>query len=145
MHEYKARLAAQEEIPNIVEWTHANRGKNFYDPEIFQYDSTRIMAVDQDGSPIGYLPFQATIMTESLAPKPARTLREIAMMLKMAILQIAGWAKSAGMGEIYFLSHPDDVETREFAKAHGYEELNLRVMRLKLKNVNPQPAVAAKE
>lgn len=137
MHEYKARLARLDEIPQLAEWIHANRSKNFYDPEIFQYDSTRVMAVDKDGHAEGYLPFQAVIMTESLAPKPARTLKETAMLLKTAIHQIVRWAKSVGMGEIYFLSHPDDVETREFAKQHGYEEMNLKVMRLKLNKMNP--------
>jgi hypothetical protein len=125
-HEYTARLADTSEAGQVAEWTHANRGKNFYDPEVFTYDSARIMAVDKDGQPQAYLPFQATIMTESLAPRPARTVKEIVR-----------WAKKSGMGEIYFLSHPDDVETREFAKAHGYEELELRVMRLKIKNMNP--------
>lgn len=57
MHDYTARFASQEDIPNCVEWIHANRAKNHYDPDIFKYDSTRVAAVDKDGEPVLYLPF----------------------------------------------------------------------------------------
>ena len=36
MHEYTSRFATTDDIPNVVEWIHANREKNHYDPEIFQ-------------------------------------------------------------------------------------------------------------
>lgn len=145
MEKYNARLAELSEAPLVVEWTHQNRDKNLYDPEVFQYNSTRIMAVDKGDELQGFLPFQATIMTESLAPKPGVSKRVVAAVLKTAIHQIARWAKSAGMGEIYFLSRPSDVETREYAKAHGYAESDLIVMRLKLNKMDPPLPEEAKE
>lgn len=140
MHEYTSRFASQEDIPNLVEWIHDNRDRNHYDPEIFKYDSTRVVAVDKDGSPVCYLPFQFTIMSDALAPKPARTIPEIARSLKEAIHFIVRLAKKSKIGEVYFLCDPNDTDTARFAKAHGYEELNLKVMRLKpSKMVPPLP------
>ena len=137
MHEYTSRFATTDDIPNVVEWIHANREKNHYDPEIFQYDSTRVMAVDKDGIPELYLPFQFTIMTDALAPRPGRFKREIAVALKNAIHAVVRLAKKSKIGEIYFLCDPEDKETEEFAKAHGYECLNLKVMRLKPSKMSP--------
>lgn len=137
MPEYTARLASKDDIPRLVEWIHANRKQNHYDPEIFQYDSTRVMAADKDGEPVCYLPFQFTILTDALAPEPARTKEEIAQALKAVIHEVVRLAKKSKIGEIYFLCDPADTETKEFAEAHGYEELNLRVMRLKPRNLNP--------
>lgn len=132
-----ARWATKDEIPTFAAWLHANRDKNHYDPDIFKYDSTRVVAVEKDGSPMLYLPFQFTIMTDALAPKPARTLPEIAKALKEAIHFVVRLAKKSKIGEIYFLCDPEDKHTLAFAKAHGYEELNLRVMRLKPKDMIP--------
>ncbi len=145
MSKYTAKLAPIEEAQQFGLWLHANRDKNFYDPDFMKYDATRVIGSYKDGEAIGYLPFQTVIMTESLAPKPGSTFKQIAACLKTAIHEIVRWAKTAGMGEIYFLSHPDDVETRDFAKAHGYEELTLRVMRLKLHNMQPSLPEDAKE
>jgi len=76
-------------------------------------------------------------MTDALAPKPALTLPELAEGLKEAIHFVVRLAKKSKIGEIYFLADPEDTETLEFAKAHGYDELDLRVMRLKPSRMNP--------
>lgn len=136
-HEYNARFTTHDDVRTLVEWIHANREKNHYDPDIFTYDSTRIVAVEKDGVPEMFLPFQFTIMTDSLAPKPARTKPEIARALKEAIYFVVRLAKKKKIGEVYFLADPADKQTIAFAKAHGYDELNLRVMRLKPKNMYP--------
>lgn len=137
MEDCTARFASIDEVPKFVEYLHANRTKNHYDPEIFQYDSTRVAAADKDGEPVCYLPFQFTIMTDALAPKPGRTRSEIARALKALIHFVVRLAKKSRIGEIYFLCDPEDRETMAFAKVHGYEELNLRVMRLKPRNMLP--------
>lgn len=84
-NDYTARWATKDEIPSFVEWLHANRDKNHYDPEIFRYDSTQVAAADKNGEPVCYLPFQFTVMTDALAPKPERTQGEIAGALKTLI------------------------------------------------------------
>lgn len=137
MRKYAAREALASDLNNFVAWMHENRNRNGYDPSIFGYQATKVIAVDKDGNPMCYLPYQYTIMTESLAPKPARTKGEIARALQVAIHEVARRARASGIGEIYFLSDPEDVHTRAFAKTHGYEELPLMVMRLKLKDMNP--------
>lgn len=137
MHKYEARFATKDELPNLAAWLHDNLAKNHYDPDIFTYPSTSVVAVDKDGNPMCYLPFQATIMTDALAPKPARTIPEIAAALKAAIHFVARLAKKAHIGEIYFLADPEDKGTIDYATKHGYESLNLTVMRLKLKNMVP--------
>jgi hypothetical protein len=142
---YTARFASTNDIRNCVEWIHANREKNHYDPEIFQYDSTRVVAVDKDGSPMMYLPYQLTIMTDALAPKPARTFPEIARGLKEAINFVVRLAKKSKIGEVYFLADPEDKATIDFACAHGYERLNLVPMRLKPSRMTPPLTEDVKE
>lgn len=152
MHQYTARDAVGADLRNFVEWLHANRGLNNYDPTIFGYTSTQIIAVDKDGETICFLPYQVTIMddketimTESLAPKPGLTRAEVAKALETAIHEVARRAKAKGIGEIYFLSDQKDVATRAFAKVHGYDELTLKVMRLRLKDMVPPLPEDAKE
>jgi hypothetical protein len=135
MHTLQARQAKVTEFPQLVEWMHANRGANRYDPDIFTYRSVRTLAVDQDDEPILYLPYMLTITTESLAPKPGASKREIAIGLREAIHQVVRIAKKSGIDEIYFMA--SDQETVDFAKKHGYEELPFRPMRLKTKNLTP--------
>ncbi len=137
MSKYTAKLAPIEEAQQFGLWLHANRDKNFYDPDFMKYDATRVIGSYKDGEAIGYLPFQTVIMTESLAPKPGSTFKQISALLKTAVHEIARWAKIAGMGEIYFLANPDDMDTIRFAQEHGYERLNLVPMRLKLHNMRP--------
>jgi hypothetical protein len=136
MHTHTARQASGEEFPQLVEWMHANRAANRYDPEIFSYHSTRVIAVDRDEEPILYLPYQLVIMTESLAPRPGLSKRETAVGLRAAIHHVARIAKHSKIAEMYFLGTDD--ETVEFAKQHGYEEVkDVRVMRLKPGRMNP--------
>ena len=119
MHQYTAREAMAADLPNFIEWMHANRGKNKYDPTIFGYESTRVLVVDKDGEPECFLPYQLTIMTESLAPRPARTKRETALALKTAIHSIARIAKQSKIGEIFFLSDPEDRRRRHSPSSTG--------------------------
>lgn len=137
MKKYVARIVSPLDMRNIVEWLHLNRKKNKYDPEILSYDSTRIVAVDVDGEPQCYLPYQLVIMVESLAPKPGSGKPQIAKCLKEAIHAVVRIAKQSHIGEVYFLCAPEDKETASFAKLHGYEEMPYRVLRLKPKNMVP--------
>lgn len=137
MRQYTARMATTEDAPRLAAWLHENRDKNHYDPTIFGYDSTRVIAVDRDGETVGYLPYQLTIMTDALAPKPGRTLPEIARFLKEAIHAVVRIARQSRIGEVYFLCAPEDTATAEFARKHGYEEIPFKVFRLRPQNMVP--------
>lgn len=130
------RYAHNADAPQLVEWLHANREKNKYDPDIFSYDSTRVLAVDVDGETVMYVPFQLVLMSDSLAVKPGLSKAKTALGLKAVIHELIRKAKSSRIGEIHFQG--SDSETVEFAKRHGYEEMTGFVpMRLKPKNVTP--------
>jgi hypothetical protein len=141
----KVRFAGKEDALQLVEWLHANRELNQYDPEILSYDSTRVLAVEMNDETIMYLPYQLTIMTDSLAPKPGLSKRKKAVGLREAIHGVVRIAKASHLGEIYFIGSDD--ETVEFAKQHGYEEVKgARLMRLKPRHMVPAlPEEAAKE
>ena len=143
MQKFEARRARWDEARQVGEWTHANREKNHYDPEIFKYESTRVLAVDKSREPILYLPYQLVILAEALAPKPGLSPGDTAAGIKEALHEIVRVAMQSKIGEVYFLG--GDVETAEFAKAHGFEELHLKVMRLKPTNMKPALPEDAKE
>lgn len=131
MRDYKVRMFSKEEGPQLVEWLHANRAKNHYDPAILGCGATRVMAVDRGEETLCYLPLQTVIMSDSLAPNPRKSVLEIARAMKEFVWQMVRMAKQAGIGEIYFLCDPKDTATLNLAKRHGYEELGFKVMRLK--------------
>jgi hypothetical protein len=136
MHNVNARFAEVTDIPKLAEWLYLNRKKNKFDPEVFQYDSSRIMAMELDGSPAMYQPYQLVIMLEGLAPKPGLTPLETALLLREGLHAVARVAKVSHIDEVYFLS--GDEETITFAEAHGFTELKtLKVLRLKVKDMTP--------
>jgi hypothetical protein len=137
MCKFKVREALRKDIKLFSEWLYANRDKNHFDVDVFGYKSTRILAVEKNGEPAGFLPLQFTLMTDAFAPKPGMSKLGIAMVLKTALHEVARLAKKFEIGEIHFLCDPKDEETMSLALAHGYEALNLQVMRLKPGRMNP--------
>jgi hypothetical protein len=137
-HDYTTRMMRPEEFPQMGEWLNANRQANRFDPDIFTYASTQVLAVDKDGSPDLYMPFQVVLMAESLAPRPARTNREMALSIKKAMHALVKKAEEHRIGEVYVLGTEPSVI--EFAKAHGFEEVrDVTVLRLKPGKLTPPP------
>jgi len=147
----KVRAATQEDIPAFTEYIRANQAKNEFDPEVLGYATTRVLAVDDiktsvknfdtpSGSePVMFLPITLTIMLDSLAPKPSLPPHKRALALRKCVMEIIDRAAKHGIGEIHFLS--TDPATIRFAKAHGFEELETKILRLKPRQFSPRKKV----
>ena len=112
-------------------WLALNKERNgFTDRKVLDYPLTEIYKAVKDGKTLGYQPVQVVVMMESFAPNPEATPlekgRALLEMTKAAVLS----ASQGGAKEIYHLS--SDPLTEEGAKLFGFQEVPMKVMRLKL-------------
>ncbi len=133
----KASSATAADQPEFVEWLHANREQNHYDPGMFAYGSTQVLKVADESGPVLFLPYTHGLVTESLAPRPGLSRREMALGLKAAIHEVVRTAKADGIGEVFFVA--TDAATQHFAEAAGYTPMpaGWTLMRLKIADVQP--------
>jgi hypothetical protein len=122
----------------FLEWLHANREKNLYDPGIFSYGQTRIYdAYGKDGSVL-FVPVQKVFVLDSLAPKPEATERQVAHGLREVLHTLVTKASEEGIGEIYFAAEPS---VAEFASHYGFVEVDRKIMKLKISDLDKEQCV----
>jgi N-acetylglutamate synthase-like GNAT family acetyltransferase len=118
-----------EDQEAFVDWSARNLARNQFDLDILNYRQTVILCA-HDGKPLLFMPVQLAIMLESLAPRPESSDLQRAAAIKELIHAIVLLAKSAGMGELYFVSKDQDII--DLAQRHGFEEAPGTVLRLKV-------------
>lgn len=126
------RGAKPEETQLFFDWAKENaRGE--FDPEVARFKSSITWcAYDKDG-PLAFQTVQRPLMLESLAPRPGATNLQIASALRELTQNAVSQASIIGAGEIYFLGSSDD--TNKFATNNIFEEVPMKVFRLKLKDL----------
>jgi hypothetical protein len=124
-----ARLADASDAPQFTEWV-TSTSLNLFDPDIATYPNLRTLAIDKNGSPVLYIPFQPTFTVESLAHKPDITPRENAVALRAFQDAIEKLAAAYGIREIYFMCK--DESLIDFVEGHGYERVKCAVLRKKI-------------
>jgi hypothetical protein len=129
MKRIKARQLKKDDIALFNEWLYANRDLNTFDPEIFRYESTRILAADDGSEPVMYMPYHLTIVLESLAPNPTASRQQRALAIRELVHEIADTATKLGVGEIWFAG--TDQHLIDFAQDHGFEVMNAKVLKAK--------------
>jgi len=144
MKTLRVRLATAEDIPAFKEYMQSNSQRNEFDPEVMQYATTRVLAVDEgigseNREPVLFLPITLTIMLDSLAPKPGLSNRKKGAAMRKCVMETIDRCIKHGIGEIHFLSN--DASTIEFAKNHGFEELDTKILRLKPRRFSPRKKV----
>lgn len=135
--EITIRFAEPKDAPLFTSWVKEIQELNLFDPTVMSYPTTNLLAVDKDGEPILYMPFQAVICGESLAPKPGLSKREEAIALKRVHEGLTNIAKGTGVREIVFVCK--DESFAQFITHYGYEELPYKLFRFKV------PALTAEE
>jgi hypothetical protein len=136
MKKVKTRQLIETDIKLFGEWLYLNRELNRFDPDIFTYGSTRVIAVAEDDDPVMFVPYQIVILMESVAPNPRASPMKRALALKQFQAYLIDLAAASGIGEIYFVATDKDMES--IAKRHGYEEVEGTLLRLKPHNFNPR-------
>lgn len=128
MKQLKVRFGRPEDAAQIVNWLAGNSGNSF-DPDILKYPTLRTLCA-YNGSPVAYLPSQQALVLESYAPKPGLSEEESALALRDLVKGMELLASSLNIREIYFLDGDNGVAG--MAVRHGFEELPMKIYRLKL-------------
>jgi hypothetical protein len=107
---------------------------NEFDPEVALFPSSvSWCAYDKDG-PLAFQTIQRPLVLESLAPRPGATKLQIASALKELTQNAVTQAAITGAGEILFLG--SDEATSEFAVSHIFEEVPMKLYRVKVKELS---------
>lgn len=104
--------------------------KNLYDPNVLLYPSTGILKSFNSDKSLVFMPVHKVHMLESLGINPQATAMEVASGLKSLVLTVAYESRNIGIGELMFLCR--DEQTAAFARAHGFEKVEIPLYRLKL-------------
>ena len=114
------------------DWATENKANEF-DPQVALFSSsTTWCAYDKDG-PVAFQTIQRPLMLESLAPRPGAARLQIASALRELTQNAITQASLSGAGEIYFLGSSE--ETNEFATNNIFEEVPMKIFRVKLKDL----------
>lgn len=117
--------------PQALEWLNANRDRNSFDEDVLMYPASELWSGIKDGKACGYIPVQTVLVMESIGFNPESTIPEKASTMFEFAQAALFLAQREGMREVMFLV--SDEVTAEASKVLGFEELNCRVMRRKIK------------
>ena len=126
------RSANPEETQMFFDWAKENAHGEF-DPEVARFKSSITWcAYDKDG-PLVFQTIQKPLMLESLAIRPGATDQQVASAVRELTQNAVTQAHLSNSGEIYFLGSSD--RTNEFAANHIFEEVPMKVFRVKIKDL----------
>ena len=117
----------------FIDWIWKARSINCFDPDVL--NSPRVIMAKASSSEEGsqlFIPLQATLMWESIAPRPGISERVEALSLARIEARVVSAMQDAGFGESYFLCK-DDTLANFVAGRPNWEELQgYRILRRKL-------------
>lgn len=125
-----ARKSRAEDVREMAEWLARNAANNRLDVDVLGYPATETLCAERGGTTLLYVPVQSCLILESIGPNPKATDAEIAMSLDRIVSTAVFAARGLGHGELRF--DCSDQRTFKFAQRHGFEEITLPVMRMKL-------------
>lgn len=123
------RQARPSEAEMFKKWSEETKN-NLCDPAVPLYPSTTTRCAFDNNGPIVFVPFQRPIMLDALAINPESDSLSVALALKELTQDAVSTAYDEGRGEVYFLCHDDS--TIQFATKHAYEEVKVKLFRIKL-------------
>ena len=130
MRKAKLKQFARSDIPLLAAWLFENRQQNHFDPDVMEYASTRILSTTDKDGPVMYLPYQLVFMLESIATRPGVSKGKVALSLQECFDMLVTNSEQFGIGEIYTVATEPTI--LEFAKAHGFEEMEGTLLRIKV-------------
>lgn len=130
MKQLKLRFGRPEEAAQVMEWIQAHP-ENDFDPDIANYPTLQVFCAYSDDGPEAYLPTHNVKVLESTALKPGLEISVAAQALRDFTKAAELMASSQNIRELYFLCR--DEALTAMATNHGYEVMNFKVLRMKLK------------
>jgi len=127
----------KDDIDNFKDWVWKMRHINLFEPKVVSYPRTVMCKAYTDDEALLYMPLQACLMYDSLAPKPDLSPRKEAFCLYKIVEQVDNIARDTGFGETYFICR--DSRVSDIAAAHGFTEI--KDVRILKRVVDLRPAV----
>lgn len=120
MKQLKIRYITQEDQKTFLEWVNTT-AQNLYDPDILKYPTLKVLC-SYNGHPVAYMPFQQTLMLESLAVKPNVSPIETGQAFRDLVKGAELHASGLGIKEMYMACK--DYRVIKVAEAHGFDILS---------------------
>jgi hypothetical protein len=138
MNRVYVRPIQPDEATTFFSWAVENADKSEFDPAVALFPSSSTWCAYDKTGPLAYQTLQQPIMLESLAPRPGLSPVQISLCLKELTKNAITQGSIKGAGEIYFLGMDED--TNQFAENHIFEEVNMKIFRLKLADLEGKDA-----
>ena len=138
MNRVYVRPIRPDEAQIFFDWSVENADKSQFDPVVALFPSSSTWCAYDSTGPLAYQTLQQPIMLESVAPRPGLTPVQMASCLKELTQNAVTQASVRGVGEILFLG--SDEDTNLFASSHIFEEVNMKVYRVKIADLEGENA-----
>jgi hypothetical protein len=121
-----------EEQEQITKWLWEARHINCFDPDVLTYPRVIVAKASDENGGLLYIPLQAALIWESVAPMPGISNRQEAVCLARIEEQVVRAQQDAGFGESIFLCKDDSMSNFVAHQDHWEELVGYRVLRRKL-------------
>jgi hypothetical protein len=117
-----------EERRLFVEWMHAARDENGYNPDIFAKNQATILTCHEGGRVLGFVPLTMAALLEVSAFKPGLTPDSRARCFLALQRYLVKWAGEKNVPNAFFMT-PDE-KFAAFATQIGWREVEIKMLKL---------------
>lgn len=120
----------------FIEWLHARRAENRYDPALFEKEQVRIITCFDDGGILGFVPVATCYLLESLAFRPGTDPVTEARCLEAVQHHLAHTAAANQVPYAFFVTTDQDVIN--LASRRGWRQSEVPVLCLDFNRLEPR-------
>lgn len=133
----------KRDAPLLVEWLYASRGKNRFDPAIFERGQAEIYTAFDDSGPVGFIPVVNGNQVESLAFRPGLPpmTQARAFQAWQHVMVYRGFEKN--IPDAFFVTF--DEEVLKFAAHYGWKRVVVPMLNLNFSGLEGRPPAKEKD
>lgn len=126
------------ERQKLVEWLHARRRENRFDPRIFEEGQAQVITCFDETGIVGFVPVTLAFVLESLAFPPGTSPLVEAQALRAAQGHLVWQANKERIPNAFFVTFDEDV--RQIAQRHGWKPVAVPMLNLDFNGLEPREA-----
>ena len=120
----------------LLEWLHARREENRFDPELFLRDQVRILTCFDEGGILGFVPVATCFLLESLAFKPGTDRVAEARCLEAVQHHLTHQAVANQVPYAFFVTTDEDVI--KLSERRGWKKSVVPVLSFDFNKLEPK-------
>lgn len=121
---------SEQDVKDFMEWVFRIRQINKFNPIVMSYPRTVMTVAKNEEENLLFIPLQAVLMFDSIAPKPGLSPRQEALCLWRIGQKVDEVMMTTGFRECIFFTSDDSVA--DICSQHGFTELKgVRILRKK--------------